>query len=129
MSSSINRVVLLGNLGADPDKIRDGIALRLATSRRWMDDGGARQERTDWHRVVLFGKRAAALATMLRKGSRIAITGEMRSSEYTDKDGAKRYGVDVFADDVVLLDPAPEGRQGRRSAPRDEADDAPGGMQ
>jgi len=118
MGRCINHVVLLGNLGADPDKIRDGIALRLATSRRWTDDGGARQERTDWHRAVIFGKRAAALATMLHKGSRIVVTGEMRSSEYTDKDGVKRYGVDVFVDDVVLLDPAPEGRQGRRNAPR-----------
>lgn len=127
MSSSLNHVMLLGNLGADPDRIKGGIAVRLATSEVWTDNGGATQKRTNWHRVVVFGKRGETLATMLHRGSRVAVEGSLRSSEYTDLSGAKRYGVDVIASDVVLLDPAPEGRQGRRSAPRDEADDAPGG--
>jgi len=132
MSSSINVAFLLGNLGNDPDAVKGGIAFRLATSRRWTDDRGAPQERTktNWHRVCVFGKRGEALAKILHRGSRVHVTGEIQTSEYEDKETKqKRYSVDIIASDVVLLDPAPEGRQGRRSAPRDEADDAPGGMQ
>lgn len=130
MSSSINVAFLLGNLGNDPDAIKGGIAFRLATSRRWTDNKGRKQERTDWHRCVVFGGRGEALAKLLHKGSRAHVTGEIQTSEYQDKDsGEKRYSTDIIASDVVLLDPAPEGRQGRRNAPRDEADDAPGGMQ
>ncbi len=125
MGRSINAVTLLGNLGGDPDTIRDGAAFSVATSERWTDDAGQTQERTDWHRVVVFGKRAPRLAEILRKGARVAVVGTLRSNSYTDKDGTKRYGVDVIAADVVLLDPPPEGRQERKGAPR-KAVDMPG---
>lgn len=122
MSNSINVVTLLGNLGGDPRNITAGIAFNLATSERWTDDHGQRQERTDWHRCVIFGKRAEALQKILRKGSRVLVQGSLRTSSYTDREsGEKRYSVDVIAGDLVLLDPPPKGR----TAPRD-ADDMPG---
>lgn len=121
MGRSVNSVTLLGNTGADASKIRGGMSVNLATSERWTDDAGQTQERTSWHRIVVFGKRGEALAEIIRKGARIAVTGSLRSSSYTDKDGAKRYSSDVIASDVVLLDAPPEGRK-RSGAPSDPAD-------
>lgn len=128
MGRCINTVTLLGNLGSDPDTIRGGAAFSVATSERWTDDAGQTQERTDWHRVVVFGKRAPRLAEILRKGARVAVVGTLRSSSYTDKDGAKRWSVDVIAADVVLLDPPPAGtRDKHERGPRQrDADDMPG---
>lgn len=112
MGRCINAVALLGNLGGDPDTIKGGIAFRLATSRRFRDSDGHEQEHTDWHRVCVFGKRGEALAKILHKGSRLYVSGELRTSSYDDKDGARRWSVDVIAADVVLLDAPPEGRKG-----------------
>lgn len=127
MADSLNNATLVGNLGRNPDAIKDGIAFSLATSERWKDKDGRPQERTDWHRVVIFGRRAETLKTLLHTGSRVLVEGAIRSSQYEDKDGNKRTSVDINARRVMLLDPPPAGARGARRD--DQDDDAPGGTQ
>lgn len=107
MAEGLNRVILLGNLGADPElrSTSGGTAvlkLRLATSESYLDRNKQRQERTEWHRVVVWGRRAEALGKILTKGDRILIEGSLRSSSYDDKDGNKRYTTEVIASNIVL---------------------------
>lgn len=107
MAEGLNRVILLGNLGADPElrSTSGGTAvlkLRLATSESYLDRNKQRQERTEWHRVVIWGRRAEALGKILTKGDRILIEGSLRTSSYDDKDGNKRYTTEVIAANVVL---------------------------
>lgn len=108
MAEGINRVMLLGNLGADPD-LRFGqtaeqavLRLRLATTESFFDrKTNERRERTDWHSVVVFGKRAEALQKILSKGSSIFVEGRIQTSSY-EKDGEKRYSTDIVAQNIVL---------------------------
>lgn len=107
MAEGLNRVILLGNLGADPElrSTSGGTAvlkLRLATSESYLDRNKQRQERTEWHRVVIWGRRAEALGKILTKGDRILIEGSLRTSSYDDKEGHKRYTTEVIASNVVL---------------------------
>lgn len=107
MAEGLNRVILLGNLGADPElrSTSGGTAvlkLRLATSESYLDRNKQRQERTEWHRVVVWGRRAEALGKILTKGDRILIEGSLRTSSYDDKDGNKRYTTEVIASNIVL---------------------------
>lgn len=94
-------VTLLGNLGADAElKTTDkGAALkfRLATSSVWFDKENQKQERTEWHRVVVFGKRAESLAPHLKKGTKLFVTGELRTSSY-DKEGQKHWSTEIVCD-------------------------------
>ena len=103
----LNRVMLLGRLGADPElkMTQSGQAilkLRLATSETYLDKNKVRQERTEWHSVTLWGKRAEALARFLTKGSRLFIEGGIRTTSYDDKDGQKRYRTEVVASNIIL---------------------------
>ena len=106
MADGLNRVLLLGNLGADPD-LRFGqdnavLRIRLATTESYFDKkANERKERTDWHNVVLFGKRAEALQKILAKGDRICIEGRLQTSSY-EKDGQKVWKTDVVATNVIL---------------------------
>jgi single-strand DNA-binding protein len=107
MAEGFNRVMLLGNLGSDPElRFTQGgqavLNLRLATTESYLDKDKVRRERTDWHNVVVWGKRGEALAKILGKGSSIFIEGSLRTSSYDDKDGNKRYKTDVIANNVVL---------------------------
>ncbi len=107
MAEGLNRVILLGNLGADPELRMTGggtaiLKLRLATSETYLDRNKQRQERTEWHRIVIWGRRAEALAKILGKGDRILIEGSLRTSSYEDKEGNKRYNTEVVANNVVL---------------------------
>ena len=118
MSAGINRVMLLGNLGADPElRMTNGgqavLNLRLATSETYLDRNKVRQEKTEWHNVTLWGKRAEALAKILSMGARIFVEGSNRTSSY-EKDGQKHYRTDVVARNVVLC-----GGKGR-ARPEDE---------
>ncbi|MCC6646174.1 MAG: single-stranded DNA-binding protein [Polyangiaceae bacterium] len=123
MAEGLNRVMLFGNLGADPElrTTQGGTAvmkLRLATTERYKDNSGAWQDRTEWHRVVVWGKRAEALHRILAKGSTIFIEGSLRTSSYDDKDGVKRYTTEIHANNILL-----GGRGGGAGASRGGGDD------
>ncbi|WP_437723413.1 single-stranded DNA-binding protein [Sorangium sp. So ce861] len=107
MAEGLNRVMLLGNLGADPElRFTQGgqavLNLRLATTESYLDRDKVRKERTDWHNVVIWGKRAEALGKILSKGSSIFVEGSLRTSSYDDRDGNKRYKTEVIANNVLL---------------------------
>jgi single-strand DNA-binding protein len=129
MAEGLNKVLLLGNLGADPElRVTPGgqavLKLRLATTESYLDRNNTRQERTEWHRITIWGKRGEALAKFLTKGDRLFIEGRIQTSSY-EKNGEKRYSTDIIANNVILAGGgrgrgAPEGDQPRssnRSAP------------
>lgn len=107
MAQGLNRVLLLGNLGADPElRVTQGgqqvLKMRLATSESYLDRNRERQERTEWHSVVIWGKRAEALERIISKGSRIHVEGSLKTSSYEDRDGNKRYKTEVVASNIIL---------------------------
>ena len=107
--ASVNKVILVGNLGADPEVryTQGGQAvteLRMATSEQWTDKDGQRQERTEWHAVSVWGKTAEHCAQYLAKGRSVYVEGRLESREYADKDGVKRKVWEVRADKVTFLD-------------------------
>lgn len=107
MAEGLNRVMLLGNLGAEPElRVTGGgqsvLNLRLATTESYLDRNRVRQERTDWHNVVIWGKRAEALSRILSKGSKLFVEGSLRTSSYDDREGNKRYRTDVIATNIIL---------------------------
>jgi len=115
MSGSVNKVILIGNLGADPEvrSLSDGspvVNLSLATNRRWTDQAsGERRERTEWHRIVIFDQRLAEVAqNYLRKGSKVYLEGELQTRKWTDAEGAERYTTEVvlsrFRSQLTMLD-------------------------
>ena len=129
MSRGINKVILVGNLGADPETkygpSGDAITnLRIATSEIWTDKNtGQKQERTEWHRVVIFKKLAEIAAEYLRKGSQVYIEGSLRTRKWQDKEGRDQYTTEIVANDMTMLGgkgggdaPAPERRQERKPA-------------
>jgi len=110
MARGINKVILIGNLGADPETryMPSGGAvtnLRLATSENWKDKNtGEMQERTEWHRVVLFGKLAEIAAEYVRKGSKVYIEGRLQTRKWQDKEGRDNYSTEIVANDMQMLD-------------------------
>ena len=110
----INKVILIGNLGADPERRATAggtsvTSLRIATSESWKDkQTGETQERTEWHRVKLFGRLGDIAAEYLRKGRQVYIDGSLRTDKYTDKDGVERYTTEVIANEMQMLG-GPEG--------------------
>ncbi len=137
MAEGLNKVMLLGNLGADPElRVTQGgqaiLKLRLATSETYLDRNNARQERTEWHSVTMWGKRGEALSKFLTKGERIFVEGRISTSSY-EKDGEKRYRTEVIANNIILNgrgkpandddsddDDPPAPRQRKASAPADD---------
>ncbi|MFC4727863.1 single-stranded DNA-binding protein [Coralloluteibacterium thermophilus] len=109
MARGINKVILVGNLGADPETryTQSGSAItniRIATSEQWRDkQTGENQERTEWHRVVLFGKLGEIAGEYLKKGRQVYIEGSLRTNKYTDKDGIERYTTDIVANEMQML--------------------------
>jgi len=106
MAEGLNRVMLLGNLGADPElRVTPGgqavLKLRLATNESYVDRNNVRQERTEWHRVTIWGRRAEALGKILQKGDSLFVEGRLQTSSY-EKNGEKRYSTEVVANNVVL---------------------------
>lgn len=107
MAEGLNRCMLLGNLGADPElRYTQGgqavLHLRLATTESYLDKDKVRRERTDWHNVVVWNKRGEALSKILRKGSSIFVEGSLRTSKYQDRDGNDRYKTECIAKTVIL---------------------------
>ncbi|HEY8342120.1 MAG TPA: single-stranded DNA-binding protein [Calditerricola sp.] len=133
MARGINRVILIGNLGNDPETkyTQGGMAvttIRLATTSVRKDRDGNTQERTEWHRVKFFGKLAEIAGEYLRKGSQVYVEGSIRYSEHTGDDGQKRYYTDIIADEMQMLGGRGDGggerrTQQRQPAPADDFDD------
>ena len=127
MAEGLNRVMLLGNLGADPElRVTPGgqaiLKLRLATNETYLDKNNVRQERTEWHRVTVWGRRAEGLGKILKKGDTLFIEGRLQTSSY-EKNGEKRYSTEVVANNVVLPGSG-RGRaegEGMREGPREGA--------
>ncbi|MDD3449980.1 MAG: single-stranded DNA-binding protein [Gammaproteobacteria bacterium] len=113
MARGINKVILIGNLGADPEVryTAGGSAvanLRLATSESWRDKNtGEQQERTEWHRVVLFGKLGEIAGEYLKKGSKVYIEGRLQTRKWQDQSGQDRYTTEIVANDLQMLDGRP----------------------
>jgi single-strand DNA-binding protein len=109
MARGINKVILIGNLGADPETraMPSGTTvanLRVATSESWRDkQSGEQQERTEWHRVALFGRLAEIAGEYLRKGSQVYIEGSLRTRKWQDKQGNERYSTEIIGNDLQML--------------------------
>jgi len=134
---SLNKVMLLGRLGADPEikYIPSGQAVsnfNLATNYSWKDDSGNLQTKTDWHRIVVWGKMAEVCHEYLKKGSKIYLEGSLQTRQYDDKDGQKRYITEVKMNDMIMLDSKGSGEGGynagnsNRSAAPAPSGDQPG---
>ena len=112
--ASVNKVILLGNLGRDPETRYttggDAVTnLNIATSEQWKDKNGEKQERTEWHRVVLFGRQAEIAGEYLKKGRSVFIEGRLQTRKYTDKDGVEKYSTEIVGDRMQLIGGAREG--------------------
>jgi len=107
-SEGLNKVMLIGNLGMDPE-IRFGqsgnavLRMRLATTERYMTRGGERQERTEWHTVIFFGNRAEGLSKVLTKGTTVYVEGRLQTRQWDDKDGNKRYTTEIVGTGLLFL--------------------------
>ena len=121
--ASVNKVILIGNLGRDPEVkyTQTGTAvanLNIATNEVWTDKAGQKQERTEWHRVVVWGKQAQVLSEILAKGKQVYVEGSLQTRSWDDKDGNKRYTTEVRAARVLLMGRAAEG--GRMEQPESQ---------
>ena len=138
MARGVNKVILIGNLGKDPETryMPSGSAvtnLTLATSESWKDkQTGENQERTEWHKVAMFGKLAEIAAEYLRKGSQVYIEGKLRTRKWQDKEGKDRYTTEIVADEMQMLggrsgmsEPPPAERASGEDAGRHTAAAAP----
>jgi single-strand DNA-binding protein len=121
---SVNKVILVGNLGRDSElRYTPGGAavatLNLATTEVWNDKSGQKQEKTEWHRIVLWGKQAESLQEYLTKGKQIYVEGRLQTRQWDDKDGNKKYTTEIKADRITLLGGGGGGGGGARSGSMD----------
>lgn len=115
--ASVNKVILIGNLGADPETryLPSGDAvtnIRIATTENWKDKSGEKQEHTEWHRVSFFGRLAEIAGEYLKKGAPVYIEGRIRTRKWQDKEGQDRYSTEVVADRMQLLGSRGSGGEG-----------------
>jgi single-strand DNA-binding protein len=133
MARGVNKVILVGNLGADPEtrSMPSGMTvtnIRIATSESWKDKAsGAQQERTEWHSIALFGRLGEIAAEYLRKGSQVFVEGKLRTRKWQDKQGNDRFTTEIIADNMQMLGGRAGGGGAERSAggaapPRDDYD-------
>lgn len=106
--ASVNKVILIGNLGRDPETrySADGAAIAnvsVATTRRYKDSAGQQQEETEWHRVVFFGRLAEIAGEYLRKGRPVYVEGRLRTRKWTDKEGVEKYTTEIVAENMQML--------------------------
>ena len=139
MAGSVNKVIIVGNLGADPDvrSLQSGdkvVNISVATSETWKDrQTGERKERTEWHRVVIFNENLAKVAEQyLRKGSKIYLEGSLQTRTWEDRDGQKKHITEVvlqrYRGELTMLDGRSEGQGGSQPAgqtPSDREDEVP----
>ena len=136
MSRGINKVILVGNVGKDPETrySAGGTAIAsvsVATSESWKDkQTGEKQERTEWHRVKFFGKLAEIVGEYVKKGSQVYVEGSLRTDKYTDKQGVERYSTDIIASEMQMLGgrdgaapSAPRASKPVKDCPQPESDD------
>jgi single-strand DNA-binding protein len=114
MAGGVNKVILVGNLGADPELryTPSGQAvcqMRVATSESWTDKNGERKEETEWHRIVVWGKLAELCSQYLSKGRQVYLEGRIKTREWQDKEGQKRWTTEITANQVVFLSSGPGG--------------------
>ncbi len=117
MADGLNRAMLIGNLGDDPElnHVEGGRAVlkfRMATTESYLTQSGERKEVTHWHRVVVWGKRAEALHKLLAKGTKVYVEGRIENRSYEDKNGVKRTSTDIAATNLILLGRRAEGGEG-----------------
>lgn len=131
MARGVNKVILIGNLGNDPD-IRytaSGAAvanISLATAESWRDkDSGEQQERTEWHRIVFFGRLAEIVGEYLRKGSQVYVEGRLQTRKWQDKEGNDRYTTEIVANEMQMLGSRSSGSANYDSAPQPAANNTP----
>ncbi len=125
--AGVNKVILVGNLGADPEarSFSNGgevVNLRVATSETWKDKDGNRQEKSEWHTVAIFNENLGRVAkSYLRKGSKVYLEGQLQTRKWQDQSGADRYSTEIvlqkFRGELVLLDAKGEGQQGSPTRP------------
>ncbi len=135
--AGVNKVILVGNLGADPEarSLNNGgevVNMRVATSESWKDKEGNRQERTEWHNVVIFNENLGRVAkSYLRKGSKVYLEGQLQTRKWTDQSGQDKYSTEVvlqnFRGELVLLDSRESGGASRGAFGDDFVDDLGGG--
>ncbi|RMG12530.1 MAG: single-stranded DNA-binding protein [Deltaproteobacteria bacterium] len=109
MAGSVNKAIIIGNLGRDPEVryTSGGQAVcnfTVATNEQWKDKSGQRQERTEWHRVVVWGRQGELCGQYLAKGRTVYVEGRLQTREWTDRDGNKRYTTEIVAQNVQFLD-------------------------
>lgn len=131
--ASVNKVILIGNLGRDPEVryTQNGTAVAnftLATNEVWNDKGGERQERTEWHRIVVWGKQAEIAREHLAKGKQVYVEGSIQTRQWDDREGNKRTTTEIKAQRVVMLGRAEPGetRMSATTAAPDTAGEEPG---
>ena len=122
--ASVNKVILIGNLGRDPETryMPDGGAITnisIATTETWKDKQGEKQEKTEWHRVAFFGKLAEIAGEYLKKGSQVYVEGRLQTRKWQDKDGADKYTTEIVADRMQMLGSRQGMGGGDRGAERD----------
>ena len=121
--ASVNRVIIVGNLGRDPEikymPSGDAAAsLAVATTDKWKDKTtGEKKEQTEWHRISFFGKTAENCGQYLKKGSAVYVEGSLRTRKYTDKDGVEKYATEIRGDSIQFLS-TPGGGEGQQAAPQ-----------
>ena len=126
MARGVNKVILVGNLGGDPEVKYTGggtavCTLSVATSENWKDkQTGEQQERTEWHRVKMFGRLAEIAGEYLKKGRQVYVEGSIRTDKYTDKEGIQRYSTDIIANEMQMLGGGGEGGGNRDGGQRME---------
>lgn len=136
MARSVNKVILIGNLGKDPELryAPNGSAVTsfsIATNEQWKDQEGNPQERTTWHNLVLWGKLAEVAAEYLKKGRKVYVEGRLQYRDYEDKNGNKRYVTEVVVNDLVMLGSRQDGGEREEPVPggapsvSEEKDDLP----
>ena len=129
--ASVNKVILIGNLGRDPEvRFTQGgtpvANFTMATTERWNDPSGEKKEKTEWHRIVVWGKQAEIAAEYLKKGRSVYIEGSLQTREWTDRDGNKRYTTEVRAQRLQFLG-RPDDRGAAPGAPVVEEAGEPAG--
>ena len=131
--ASVNKVILLGNLGRDPEvRFTQGgtpvANFTMATTDRWSDPSGEKKEKTEWHRIVVWGKQAEIAGEYLKKGRPVFVEGSLQTREWTDREGNKRYTTEVRAQRLQLLGRPDDRGASAGAAPAEETGEPSGGF-